>query len=183
MPKIHALRGTLFALFTLLLVAGGPGRQAHAGIEEEAQAALAKLYRLVPGTEALAKKAKGVLVFPNIVKAGLLIGGEYGKGVLFKNGAPAGRYNIVSASYGLQIGAQAYSLALFFMTDEALEYLDKSEGFELGVDAGFALADVGKGGQLTTSNVQDPIMAFAYGQAGLMAGISIEGSKITRLDD
>ncbi len=177
------LRSTALFLLVLLCLASGFTHPARAGIEEDARAALSELYRLVPGTEALAKKAKGVLVFPNIVKAGLLIGGEYGEGVLFEKGAAAGRYNIVSASYGLQIGAEAYSLALFFMTDEALAYLDKSGGFELGVDAGFAVADVGKGGQLTTSNVQDPIMAFVYGQAGLMAGISIEGSKITRLED
>ncbi len=183
MLEIRAARRTLFALFALLLLVAGPNRQARAGIEEEARAALVELYRLVPGTEELAKKAKGVLVFPNIVKAGLLIGGEYGKGVLFENGEPAGHYNIVSASYGLQAGAQAYSLALFFMTDEALAYLNNSKGFELGVDAGFAVADVGKGGELTTSNVRDPIMAFVFGQSGLMAGISIEGSKITRLED
>ncbi len=183
MIRIRAARRAFLLLLAFLLPVAGLGREARAGLEEDARAALAELHRLVPGTEALAQKAKGVLVFPNIVKAGFVIGGEYGKGVLFENGQPAGRYNIVSASYGLQIGAEAYSLALFFMTDEALGYLERSGGFELGVDAGFAVADVGKGGQLTTSNIQDPIMAFVFGQAGLMAGISIEGSKITRLED
>ena len=143
---------------------------------------LKRLFEQTPYAEELAGNAAGVLVFPSIVKGGLIIGGEFGEGVLRKGGAAVGYYNVASVSYGLQIGAQGYSQVMLFMTEDSLAYLDKSEGFEIGADASVALADQGMGGELSTSTAQTPIIAFVFGQSGLMGGIAIEGSKITKID-
>ncbi len=153
-----------------------------AEIDSQVDQALAKLHSSTPATVDLTDKAKGVLVFPNIVKAGFGIGGQFGEGALRVNGATTGYYNTVAASIGWQIGAQSYSQVLFFMTDDAMNYLDSSEGFEVGVDANAVLATVGAGGDLSSSTLQAPIIAFVFGQQGLMAGITIEGSKITKID-
>jgi lipid-binding SYLF domain-containing protein len=120
-----------------------------------------------------------VLVFPEIVKAGFGFGGQYGEGALRRGGVTTAYYNVASASFGLQIGAQSYAQALFFMTEDALRYLDKVNGFELGADAGVAVVNLGKGVDVNSSTLQDPIVAFAFGQQGLMAGATVEGSKIT----
>ena len=134
-----------------------------------------------PPPRPLSDKAKGILVFPSIVKGGFVVGGQYGQGALMKGGTTVAYYNIVAASFGWQIGAQSFSQAWFFMTDKALQYLDKSSGFEAGVDATVAVADVGKGGDLSTTTLQSPIIAFVFGQSGLMAGLSLQGSKVTKI--
>ena len=122
-----------------------------------------------------------VLVFPDIVKAGFGLGGQYGEGALRRNDATVGYYNITSASFGFQAGAQSYSQALFFMNEDALNYLDQSKGFELGADANVAVMNQGLNVDASSTTVQDPIVAFAFGQKGLMAGATVEGSKITRI--
>ena len=174
---------SVLATMACLSVAAEKAAAATAAeIDAKADLALKQLYAEVPVAERLAEDAVGVLVFPSIIKGGLCVGGQYGEGVLLKKGTPAGYYNIASLSYGLQIGAQGFSQVLMFMTDAALGYLAESKGFEIGADATVALADKGVGGDLSTTTLQSPIVAFVFGQEGLMGGISIEGTKITEID-
>jgi len=153
-----------------------------AEINKEASAALARLYEKVPQARTLGAEAKGILIFPNIVKAGFLFGGQYGEGVLFKRGRIAGYYNTVAASYGLQAGVQSFGYALFFMTDSALAYLDKSEGFEIGVGPSIVVVDEGTAKTLTTTTGRKDVYAFIFSQKGLMAGLGLQGSKISRIE-
>jgi len=153
-----------------------------AELNRDARAALAKLEAKVPAAKRLAAKAKGILVFPGIIKAGLVVGGQYGEGVLYKGGKVAGYYNTAGASYGLQIGAQKYGYALYFMNDSALAYLGKSDGFEIGVGPSVVAVDEGMGKSLTTTTAKDDIYAFIFSQTGLMAGLGLQGNKITKLD-
>lgn len=127
-------------------------------------------------------EAKGVLVFPNIIKAGLVFGGSYGEGVLFVDGKVRGFYNSVSASWGLQLGAQSYGYALFLMNDKALKYLEESQGWELGSGPNVTLVDTGVAANLSTTTLRDDAYAFIFDQQGLMGGINIEGTKITRIE-
>ena len=152
-----------------------------AEISREADAALAKLYAHVPSARPLVQRARGVLVFPNIVKAGFMFGGQYGDGVLRRGSRTVGYYNSVAASYGLQAGVQKFGYVLLFMTDSALEYLNKSEGFEIGVGPSLVVLDEGKAKAFTTSTIQHDIYAFIFEQKGLMAGMGLQGSKISRV--
>ena len=153
-----------------------------AEINRDATAALAKLYEKVPEARALGAKAKGVLIFPSIVKAGFIFGAQYGDGVMRKQGKNAGYYNTVAASYGLQAGVQSFGYVLFFMTDSALAYLAKSDGFEIGVGPSIVVLDEGKAKTLTTTTGQSDIYAFIFDQKGLMAGLGLQGSKISRIE-
>ncbi len=153
-----------------------------AEINQEANAALSKLYESTPAAKILAEKAKGILIFPRIVKAGLVVGGQYGEGCLRVGGKTVGYYNTVAASYGLQAGAQAFSYAMFFITDEALNYLNKSEGWEIGVGPSVVIVDAGVARTLTTTTLKSDVYAFIFGQKGLMAGIGLQGSKISKID-
>jgi lipid-binding SYLF domain-containing protein len=150
-------------------------------IEHEAKWALEKLYERNPAAKELSKSAKGILIFPDVVKAGFMVGGQYGEGALFKDGKTVGYYSTVEASYGLQAGAQSFGYALFFVTDSALEYLDKSEGWEVGVGPTIVIVDEGLARSLTTSTLKDDIYAFTFDQKGLMGGLGIRGSKITKI--
>jgi len=153
-----------------------------AEINKDASAALARLYEKVPEARTLGADAKGILIFPSIVKAGFLFGGQYGEGVLRKGGRNAGYYNSIAASYGLQAGVQSFGYALFFMTDSALAYLDKSEGFEIGVGPSIVVVDAGKAKTLTTTTGRSDVYAFIFSQKGLMAGLGLQGSKISRIE-
>lgn len=150
-------------------------------IDKEVQLALEKLYASSPAAVELSKISKGVLVFPNVIKAGLVIGGQYGEGALLINGKNGGYFNTVAASYGLQAGAQSFGYAMFFMTQDALGYLGKSEGWEIGVGPTVVVMDEGAAKNFTTTTAKDDIYAFIFGQKGLMAGIGLQGSKITRI--
>lgn len=152
-----------------------------AEVDTEADLALTRLLQQSASARALADRAVAVLIFPDIVKAGFGLGGQYGEGVLRRGGVATGYYNIASASFGLQVGAQTYSQVLFFMTEEALAYLDRVQGFEIGADANVAVVNQGVGVDVSSSTLNDPIVAFAFGQKGLMAGVTLEGSKITRI--
>ena len=152
-----------------------------AEINRDSSAALAKLYESVPEAKALAANARGILVFPSIVKAGFLVGAQYGEGVLYRRGANSGYYNSVAASYGLQVGVQSFGYVLLFMSDAALAYLDKSEGFELGVGPSIVILDAGKAKTLTTTTAKSDVYAFIFDQKGLMAGLGLQGSKISRI--
>jgi lipid-binding SYLF domain-containing protein len=120
-------------------------------------------------------------VFPDVVKAGFGFGGQYGQGALRRGGLTVGYYNLASASFGLQIGAQSFAETYFFMTEEALGYLTRSQGWEVGADAKVAVADQGYSADATSTTVTQPIVVFVSGQTGLMAGAVVEGSKISRI--
>ncbi|MGH7390889.1 MAG: YSC84-related protein [Candidatus Rokuibacteriota bacterium] len=153
-----------------------------ADIDRDVDAALARLYATVPDARSLTTKARAILVFPSIVKAGFLFGAQYGDGALRRQGKTVGYYNSVAASYGLQAGIQKFGYVLFFMSDSALRYLDQSEGFELGVGPSIVVLDTGAAKALTTTTVQSEIYAFIFHQQGLMAGLGLQGSKISRID-
>jgi lipid-binding SYLF domain-containing protein len=155
----------------------------RAALERDARAALQKLTSTVPAAKSLSTSATGVLVFPKITKAGLGIGGQYGDGVLFRQGKVAGYYNTSGASYGLQAGAQQFGYAMFLMNDKAVGALGANEGFEVGVGPSVVVMDEGKAKTVTTTTAKDDIYAFIFGQKGLMAGLGIQGNKITRLKD
>jgi len=170
---------------TLATVLVAPVRPASAlsatELREDAAGALAHLYKTRPEAKELGAKAKAVLIFPHIVKAGFIVGGQYGEGVLQKGGAPSGYYSSVAASYGLQAGAQAFGYALFLMTDSAVNYLNKSEGWEIGVGPSIVIVDEGVAKNLTSTTLQKDIYAFVFDQKGLMAGIGLQGTKVTRI--
>ena len=157
-----------------------------ADIDGEVKVALEQLYESTPVAKQVAEKAKAVLVFPSILKAGLIVGGQGGNGALLQGGKTMGYYNTAAASYGLQAGVQTFGYAMFFMTDEALAYLDKSGGWEVGVGPSIVVVDkesVGAFGKnLSTSTLKDDIYAFIFSQKGLMAGLGLQGSKITRIN-
>jgi lipid-binding SYLF domain-containing protein len=153
-----------------------------AEIDRDVDIALRRMYDNVPNARELAGQAKALLIFPSIVKAGFLFGAQYGEGALRRKGRTVGYYNTAAASYGLQAGVQSFGYALFFMTDSAVQYLDKSGGFELGTGPSLVVLDVGAARALTTTTVQSDIYAVFFDQRGLMAGIGLQGSKITRMD-
>lgn len=152
-----------------------------ANLTQDATQALNKLYQANPTAKMLAKHAKAVLVFPKVLKAGLVFGGSYGEGVLFEGGKENGYYNTVSASWGLQAGAQTYGYALFLMSDKALKYLHESHGWEVGVGPSVVVVNAGVAKNLSSSTLQDDAYAFIFDQQGLMASFSLEGTKISRI--
>ncbi|MBK6509345.1 MAG: lipid-binding SYLF domain-containing protein [Haliea sp.] len=171
------------ALTTAFLATPHPAQAADvAQIERDAIAALAKLYDTTPAAKVLGDKAKAILVFPSILKAGLIIGGQGGNGALFVDGKVVGFYNTAAASYGLQAGAQEFAYAMFLMTDSAIESVKKADGWEVGVGPSLVLVDEGVAKSLTTTTAKDDVYAFIFGQKGLMAGIGIQGSKITKIN-
>jgi lipid-binding SYLF domain-containing protein len=152
-----------------------------AALNREAAAALQTLYERTPAAKEVGAKAKGILVFPSIIKAGFIVGGQYGEGSLLKGGRTVAYYNTVAASYGLQAGAQSFGYALFFMTNSALKYLDKSGGWEIGTGPSLVVVDEGMARALTTTTAQSDIYAFFFDQKGLMGGLGLQGSKISRI--
>jgi lipid-binding SYLF domain-containing protein len=161
-----------------------PGDQAakRAEIDAGANAALSELFAEDAAARNLADQAKGVAIFPNIVKAGLGVGAETGDGVLRVGGESVGYYNTSGASIGLQIGGQSYSQVLMFLTEEALASFRDSAGWEAAVDGSVAVLETGASGKIDTTNIADPVVGFVFGEEGLMADAAIEGSKYTRLD-
>ena len=158
--------------------AGAASRQE---LERDAAQALKSLYAKNDAARLLGQKARAVLVFPHMVKAGFMFGGQVGEGVLKKGGKTAGFYNSVAASYGLQAGAQTFGYALFFMNDKALSYLDKSGGWEVGVGPSIVVVDEGVGKSMTSTTLTQDVYAFIFNQKGLMGGLGIQGSKITKI--
>lgn len=150
-------------------------------LDKDSAQALQGLYKTNPLAENLSHSAKGILIFPNIVKAGLVFGGSYGEGQLLKNGKVEDYYNSVGGSWGLQVGAQSYGYAVFLMTDRAVESLYQSQGWEIGVGPTVVIVDEGVAKNLSTSTLQDDAYAFIFGQQGLMAGISLEGTKVSKI--
>jgi lipid-binding SYLF domain-containing protein len=182
--QIRTITTLLIAIVTTaILSVPRPAMAADASaISRDAHAALNTLYEseLVP--RLLREKAKAVLVFPSILKAGFIIGGQGGNGALIENGKTVAYYNISAASYGLQAGVQEFGYAMFLMTDSARAYIDKSKGWEIGVGPTVVVVDAGAAKSLTTTTAKDDVYAFIFSQKGLMAGIGIQGSKITRIN-
>jgi lipid-binding SYLF domain-containing protein len=172
-------------LVTVMVLAGTPQLAMAATADEidsSATESLEKLYASSDAARLLRTEAKGILVFPHIVKAGFIVGGQFGEGALRKQGTSVAYYSTAGASYGLQIGAQAYGYALFFMSDAALRYLDESDGWEIGVGPSIVVVDEGVGKSLTTTTARSDVYAFIFDQKGLMAGIGLQGNKITKID-
>jgi len=152
-------------------------------IDAGADLALKEFTEKIAGSEEFLKIAKGILVFPSVYKAGVILGGaEYGDGALRIGGKTVGYYNMTGVAFGPQLGAQKTSLIIMFMKDLVLEKFQKSTGFEFGVDANATLVTVGAQGSLDTTKLGEPILAFVFGQRGLMASLTLEGSKFTKLD-
>jgi len=151
-------------------------------IDVSVDVALEQFQQHVAGGKEFLASAKGVLVFPHVLKAGFGFGGEYGEGALRLDGQSVDYYSIASASFGLQFGAQEKTVLLVFMQEEALRGFRASEGWKVGVDGSVALVTVGAGGSIDTTKIKEPIVGFVFGQKGLMYNLTLEGSKFIKLD-
>jgi lipid-binding SYLF domain-containing protein len=170
------------ALVALVALHAAPALAASAKeIDQKATTALQKLYASTPKAKELAAKAKGILIFPSIVKGGFIIGGQFGDGALRVNGTTVSYYRSVAGSYGLQAGVQTFGYALLFMDEASLAYLDKSDGWEIGSGPSVVVVDKGAGKTLSSTTLQKGVYAFIFGQKGLMAGVGLQGSKITKI--
>jgi lipid-binding SYLF domain-containing protein len=151
-------------------------------IDAKVNSALKRFYQQVKGAKEFAGSAKGLLIMPGVMKAAFIVGGEYGEGALRINGRTVDYYNIVSGSFGFQIGAEAKDIVIAFMTQEALQGFRSSKGWEAGVDGNVALITIGAGERADTRTGKDPIVGFVFDVKGLMADISLKGAKFTKLD-
>jgi lipid-binding SYLF domain-containing protein len=171
---------------TVALALGMPCIQAQAATAEnlnmDASQTLKNLYRTHPEAELLSKNSRAILVFPKIIKAGLVFGGSYGEGVMMQGGKPTGYYSSVSASWGWQAGAESYSYVVFLMNDKALDYLEKSKGWEIGVGPTVVAVNEGLAKNISSTTIKDDAYAYILDQQGLMASLSIEGTKISRIN-
>lgn len=150
-------------------------------LNRDSDMALQNLYRAHPFAQELSKHARAILIFPNIVKAGLVFGGAYGEGELSRGSQIDGYYNSVTASWGFQAGAQSYGYVVFLMSDKAVRYIHETHGWEIGVGPTVVVVDEGVARNLSTSTLKDDAYAFIFDQQGLMAGVSLEGTKISRI--
>ncbi len=190
MNFMYSLSSRLFALLLLIGVTFGSlpaAAENRTALDNDVHAAIALLLETSPAAKRLASSAKGALVFPNIVKAGFIVGIQYGNGALVraKQGGGyyiASYYNITSASYGYQVGVQTFGYVLALMTDAAVENVETSEGWELGVGPSIVVVDAGMARTLTTETAKSDVYAFTFGQKGLMAGLGLQGTKITKLN-
>src|SRR5262245_34244096 len=153
-----------------------------AEINRDATAALNQLYAKTPDAKKLATRAKAILIFPSVYKAGFMFGAQYGEGALRKGNKTVGYYNTVAASYGFQAGAQAFGYALFFMNDDALSFFEKSDGFEVGSGPSIVVLDEGTAKTMTSTTVSQDVYAFIFSQKGLMGGLGLQGSKISKIE-
>jgi len=169
------------ATFTLCAISSRANAATAEDLNKDAAQALQTLYNHNPVAETISKNAYEILVFPNVIKAGLIFGGSYGEGVLMKGSHVEGYYNTVSGSWGWQAGAQSYAYVVFLMNDKAKEYLEKSEGWSIGVGPTVVVVDEGVAKDLSSTTLRDDAYAFIFDQQGLMASLSIEGTKITRI--
>ncbi len=153
-----------------------------AQIDLSVDIATKKLYTTTPTAKELSKVAKGVVVFPDIVKGGFIIGGQYGVGAFREDGKTLGYYNTAAGTFGLQIGLQKYGYAMFLMTDNAMDYFKKRSGWEFGVGPTVVVVDAGIAGALTTTTAKEDIYVFFFDQKGLMVGLNLEGAKISKIE-
>lgn len=174
-------RGMLLFL-VMMLVAPAAHAASKAEINAKVKAAVTAFYKQVESGRELSKKAYGMLVFPEVFKAGFGIGGEYGEGVMMERGKTTGYYSTAAASIGFQIGAQIKSQIIMFMTRQALKKFKSSEGWKAGVDGSVALVTVGVGGNIDSDTLKDPIIGFIFSNKGLMYNLTFEGSKISKMN-
>jgi lipid-binding SYLF domain-containing protein len=169
------------ALCADVTLARGKSKDPGAELAAASSKALKQLTATVPLAKAAAPIAHAILVFPRVKKAGLGIGGQYGEGALLKEGKAVAFYKTTGASLGMHFGAQQYGYAMFFMDDDAVNQLDAADGFEVGVGPSVVLVDEGRASTTTTSTIKEEIVAFVFGQKGLMAGLGVQGNKITKI--
>ncbi len=160
---------------------GTPAEQ-RAEINSGVDAALSRLQESSPQARDLVSRAKGVLVFPSVLSAGFVVGAEHGRGELRVNGRNEGYYTTTGGSIGFQAGAQSKAVIVLFMTDEALRQFQQSRGWTVGADATVAVANIGANGNIDSNTIRKPVVGFVLNNAGLMAGVSLDGSKVNRLD-
>lgn len=177
---MKAHRFALFASLAALFLISQAQAETSKELRVKSEKALHRLYDGNSKARVIGDKAVAVLIFPDVYKAGFMVGAQTGNGVLFKDGKVAGYYNSTAASYGLQAGIQKFSYALFFMDNDSLHYLNKSGGFEVGGAPSLVVADEGFSSSLSTTTLQKGIYAFFFGQKGLMAGIGLQGTKISQ---
>jgi lipid-binding SYLF domain-containing protein len=177
-PKLKFTTGLTLVALALIAV-----RTASADdLTRDAHHALQMLVAHNPAAARVNSRALAVLVFPEVVKAGFIVGAQGGKGVLFVHGRPNGRYRTMAASYGLQAGAQKYGYALFFMDQRSVDWVNNTRGWEIGTGPSVVIVDKGMARSFSTNTLHSGIYAFAFDQKGLMAGLGLQGSKIKRLD-
>ncbi len=181
MVKHYKLIQAMLALVLAAFIAGPAFAASASVLEQDARAALDSLYSNSPGAKTIGDKAKGILVFPSVTKAGFIVGGQGGDGVLFEKGKVTDYYNTGAASVGLQAGVQSYGYALFFVTDEDLKYLKSSSGWSLGTGPNIVIADAGAAKDASTLTGKKGVYGFIFDQKGLMAGLGLVGQKITKI--
>lgn len=177
-------QGWIFCLVCFLGLANfvQPARASSAAeIESRVRTTMDSFFSKVPGARELVKKSSGVLVFPSVVKAGVGLGGEYGEGALVGRDQTIKFYNTISASFGLQLGAQVRSVVIVFMTDDALERFRRADGWKVGVDGSVAIVTAGVGGAIDSSRITQPVVGFIFDGKGLMYNLTLEGSKISKI--
>lgn len=180
LAAVTVLASVLFGFISIVALPEAKAASASE-INTRTNSALVVFREKVKGADSVLAKAKGVLVFPRVLKAGIGVGGEYGEGVLRINGKTVDYYNTIAASYGLQLGAQKKSIIILFMEDSALAKFRNSQGWKIGGDASVALVKLGAAGSIDSATLNKPIIAFVVGQKGLMYNLSLEGTKITKI--
>lgn len=183
------LAGTkLFAVFAAAVIglgssaAGTATAQDRSLHEQDSRAALSTLYANSPGAKSLSERAKGILIFPKVTRAGFVVGGQTGDGIMLVKGKTVGHYKTSAVSVGLQAGAQSYAYALFFMSDDILAHFNNSNNFEIGVGPSVVVLDAGMAKDVNTLTAKSDVYAVIFDQKGLMGGMALQGSKITKLN-
>jgi lipid-binding SYLF domain-containing protein len=179
--SISKLTVILAASLLVALHAGSALAASAKEIDAKVNTALSSLYKSEPGSKPLANQAKAILVFPDIVKGGFVVTGQYGDGALRKGGKTAGYYRSLAGSVGFQAGAESFGYVVFFMDDASLKWLDKTDGWEIGTGPTLTVLDKGFAKKFTSTTLHKGVYAFVFNQKGLMGGIGIEGSKITKI--
>lgn len=178
-PRLKSMTGPILVAVALIAV-----RTASADdLTHDARRALQQLVTHNPAAARANSHALAVLVFPNVVKAGFVVGAQGGKGILFMHGHPSGRYRTMAASYGLQAGAQKFGYALFFMDHKSVDWINHTRGWEIGTGPSVVIVDKGMARSFSSNTLHSGIYAFTFDQQGLMAGLGLQGSKIKRIDD
>jgi lipid-binding SYLF domain-containing protein len=179
--NILVLAGVIFLGLSLIVGASTTLAKTAQEIDISVDVALDQFKKDIKGGDEFLKSAKGVLVFPDVIKAGFVVGGAYGEGAMRIGGKTVDYYSTAAASWGWLVGAQSLRIIIVFMQDDALKKFQESQGWEAGVDGNVTLVNIGASGAIDTTNIKDPIVAFAFGNKGLMADLSLTGTKYTKI--
>lgn len=180
--KNHSHKIRSLTIVAAMLFAGSVLAASAEKLDLEADKALEVFREEIKGSEVFLNQAAGYLVFPRVIKIGIGIGGETGEGVLRVGGQTIDYYRTSAGSFGLQLGAQAKSVVIVFMTKDSLKKFRDSNGWKVGIDGSVALVDVGAGKTIDSQNISDPVVGFIFGSKGLMYNLTLEGSKFSKLD-